>query len=436
MKKQLITTLLLSSLAFADYYSVSNANLDENKVLHYGDGITITVKNQQLRLDAGQDLNWLEVNDKEKVLDEGLSIATLLKQKDIKVNSSLSSYNFNYLLSKHPKDKRFWLVTKDKYMLVKSSHDKKSFFHHLLGRDVAVIRYEYEVEDAYDKKGKKVKIPEDEILTTYIDTSGGILGLELLDKGVKKLVKIEDKHLKTFLTKRKTLQLEVKNFDFKNQSLYLSYLSKTSSSQKRLNITYSTSKNKIKTVLESPISLFDPENNSRAVEQNVGILYNYKNKKLFEIKKVQIIDGNIDVTWVNLPKKKVVVVSFMNDGEKDKKVLSKSKGQQFYSIEGVFYLVSWMQQHAKSKQIFTFMNGSLPFDVTMTKAKKGHFEMKKSGNVIYTFDVDAKGFVTAMQYPSYDVSLTLDRVQNDTTRKNNIFLEDFQSAHNIVLIKE
>ncbi|NPA65873.1 MAG: hypothetical protein GXO11_03225, partial [Epsilonproteobacteria bacterium] len=210
---------------------------------------------------------------------------------------------------------------------------------------------------------------------------------------------------------------------------------KERSGAKRLNVTYAMSKKNIKTVLESPISLFDPESHSSQIEQNVGIMRDLGSKGLYELKKVQLIDGRVDVSWLNHPKKSVVIVDFFTNGQKDRNLLSKKAGEQFYGIEGVLYLPYWMKKNNVKKQTFTFINGSLPFDATMKKTGTA-YDMQKKGQTIYSFVLDPRGFVKTIEYPSYNLKIKLESVESDLTRENKRFLKQLQKKYHIILVRE
>ena len=157
---------------------------------------------------------------------------------------------------------------------------------------------------------------------------------------------------------------------------------------------------------------------------------------MYELKKVQIIDGEVDVDWLNLPNKRFVVLKYKNEGKMDKNILSKSKNQQFYGIEGLFYLPYFMSKNGIDKKVFTFINGSLPFDVTIKKISNKKFVVSKSGKTIYEFRLDDRGFVKDLRYPLYDVKIKLESVESDITRENRRFLKDFADKFDIIKVKD
>lgn len=237
------------------------------------------------------------------------------------------------------------------------------------------------------------------------------------------------------MKREKNRPIKANRFDFAKEILYLTYVSKQEGTIKRMSMTYEMKKKNTKVVLKSPVSLLDPEYKGSEVSEHVGIFRDINNA-LYEMKKVNIVDGSIDLSWINHPKKKVVLVQYISNGEKDKKMLSKIKGQQFYAIEGAMYLVSWMHQNSNSNLVFTFMNGSLPFDVTMIKTSNNSYEMQKKGQTIYAFKVDNNSFVTNIEYPAYNINIVLQDAQNDTTVKNKKFLENFVIRNKIKFIEE
>ncbi len=430
IQKVIVYSLLLSSLVFGDYYSSIDTTLSDTKTLKFEDGLTLSLEEDSLKISSEYDLNYL-IEGNEPIEYENV----LLSDKE-KIEISYRAYNFSYILKNDITERKFILKIPDGMLLVEVEEKLTNIKSSLYDEKKEVIEYEYIVKKSFDNEGKEVDTKEDEILRKYISDKGGLLAIELLDKGVKKIIKVENEKLQQFMNEKSSRIVSVNNFDFKKEKLYLSYVSKTSSSSKRLNITYAMSKKNIKTVLKSPISLFDPESKSSSIEQNVGILRNIKNKELYELKKVQLIDDKTDVSWLNHPKKKVVIVEYVTDGKKDKKVLSKSKGQQFYGLEGLFYLVRWMDANNQKEKVFTFINGSLPFDATMKQTKPHFYEMQKSGQTIFSFNIDENGFVSKMQYPDYDLILNLESIENDTTLQNKQYLENLKSKNNIKLIKE
>lgn len=444
LKRTVLCTLATSSLLFGDYYSASDARVQGTKTLQYEDGVKVILKKNHIEIESQYNLNYLMdghsakeyaptvFTTKEKVKNpDPTKDGMIVVEKKI----SYPTYNFNYILKNDIFDKEFALKTSSGLKIVKVTQDDTTIDTPLYPEQKVNV-YSYKIVKAFDKKGKKVKIKEDDIVTKYIDQNGDLVAIELLDDGVKDILKVDNAQLQKFLKEKASRVVTVKKFDFSRDKTYLSYVSSSASSSKRLNITYEMKKKNIKTVLESPISLFDPESKSSQIEQNVGILRNYKNRELYELKKVQLIDGESDVVWVNYPNKRVVVVEYVNDGAKDKSLLSKTRKQQFYSMEGLFYLAAWMDANGVQSKIFTYMNGSLPFDATMRERQPHKFEMQKSGKTIFSFTINKKGFVQEMRYPSYNITLHLESVENDTTLRNKKYLKDFQQQNSIKLIKE
>ena len=95
-----------------------------------------------------------------------------------------------------------------------------------------------------------------------------------------------------------------------------------------------------------------------------------------------------------------------------------------------------MYKNSIDSKVFTYINGSLPFDVTMKKTSNNTYNMEKRGQTIYTFSVDTKGFVTEMSYPDYDLVLRLDTKDSDKTLLNKKYLKEFKEENYIKLIKE
>jgi len=432
--KMLFVLLLLVNVLYANYYTSSNLKTDGNKKFVFEDNLIIDIKNDGVNISKFSDV--FRDNKPMKYKDTLYKKTKEVKENNvsrvIEITKKFNTYNLLYLILNNVDDETFVLKLKDKYYFVK--RDEKSIeFDTLFGN-----------KDAYEitytiigllHNNKMVNTSKKKILKKIVSIDGELLGIDILNNGLKKVVKVEDKYLKKFLHEKATRELKVKKFDFSNQKIYTTYVSSSSDSQKRLKVTYQMSKKNIKIVTESPISLLDPENKSDNIVQNVGFLREFKND-LYELKKLQLVNGKIEVDWLNIPKKNFVLLKFNNEGNEDKKFLSKSKGQQFYSIEGVIYLVSWMEKNGINQKIFTFINGSLPFDITMKKTSSKTYSMQKSGNTIYKFVLDNRNIVKTILYPSYNLKITLESVESDTTIRNREYLKNFINIHNITLIKE
>jgi hypothetical protein len=442
-KKSILATLATATLLFGDYYSSVDTTLSGVKSLKYEDGVIIRLQNDKIDIKSKYNLDYLlDGKDATKYQPIIFTISKKVpnpknmdEEIEVQENISYNAYNLKYILKNDIFDEKFVLNTSSGLKIVAVEIDNTTV-DGFVDDSYDVTKYKYIIEEAFDTNGNPTDIKEDEILTKYVDQNGGLIAVEFLDDGVKNILKVEDDKLREFLREKSKRAVTVDKFDFAKDKLYLSYVSDTSSSSKRLNITYEMSKKNIKTVLESPVSLFDPEDKSSQIEQNIAILRNYKNKELFEIKKVQLIDNKVDISWLNHPKKKVVVLNYMTDGVQDKTIFSKSKRQQFYGIEGVFYLATWMDRNNIKSKIFTFINGTLPFDVVMRETEPHHFLMQKNSQTIFDFVVDDRGFLKQMRYPNYDLEINLESIQSDTTIANKQFLKSLKRQNNIKLIKE
>ena len=72
----------------------------------------------------------------------------------------------------------------------------------------------------------------------------------------------------------------------------------------------------------------------------------------------------------------------------------------------------------------------------MTKTSSNVYEVQKNHQTIYIFHLNKNHFVTEVEYPAYDIQIHIEDIQNDTTRRNRKFLENFLKTNNIKLIKE
>lgn len=421
---KVVMILISTTMLFADYYSTIDTQLRGEKKIKFNKGLAINVsQDNMIALKSKIDFHWIDDGEDAKIFDP-----INLDKKIYPV------YNLRYLLKNSVSYQEFLLKTKAGYLLVRSKIKDTNIDTPLYGY-INVQRYSYKVEKAFDNQFKKANISEDDILVKYVDGVGNIVAIELMDEGAQKVVKCITPALKRFLQEKKTRKVTVEKFDFSKEKLYLTYVSKHDSSVKRMKLEYSMKKKYIKVVLKTPISIFDPEYKDSTQSIEVGILRE-ANQDLYEIKKVEIINGSEEIAWLNYPKKSVVLVDYNNQGYKDRKVLSKTKGQQFYSIEGLLYLVSWMDKNGKDKKIFTFMNGTLPFDATMKEQENHNYIMEKSSKVIYRFELDKRHFLQKITYPAYDITIKLENVDSDTTLKNKEYLHSFMQEHYIKLIKE
>jgi hypothetical protein len=430
LKKLLLTASFASSLLYGNYYTSLDSTLDSPKTLKFDDKLTLTITEDSLKIKTPQNLSWIEL-DSEKEMHYGKMKITAENGKVVKYNV----YNFTYLLKNDLLDRTFLLKIPKGFLVVETKVKTKSFHSKLRNKKINVHEFEYEVQRAFDKKNREMDVEESDILTKYLDAKENLVAIEILDDGLKKLQKSSTPKLAKFFEEAKKRPRVVKNADFSKEKLSLTYVSKKASTQQRMFVTYEMKKKNIKTVLKTPNSLFDPEYKGSSSAEHVGLMRATK-KALYEMKKVEINDGSIDLTWINSPKKRVVIVSYLNAGQKDKKVLSKSRGQQFYAIEGVLYLATWMNKHNIDKRVFTFMNGALPFDVTMIKTADNTYEMQKKSNTIYKFTLSDKNLVKTIEYPAYDVKIKLEQVENETTIANKKFLKSFMHKNHIKLIKE
>lgn len=428
MIKKLILIFFITGygLLFADYYTSADIKFSDTKNLQYGDDLFISLDNSNISIRSKEDIDHLINENSPK---EYKPLTLTYNNNDGEYNR----YNFLYILKNDIVDSMFVIQTKNRYFLVEQKK-RDDLLDTVFGK-LDVLKVSFEVKATFHHNKQKTDTEKKDILTKYITKNGAVVGIKLLNNPLKKITKVTNPYLDEYINEIKKRKLTVERFNFKKEKIYTTYLSSTDKSQKRLNVNYEMKKKNIKVNTKSPVSLFDQEDRSYSTIEHVGLLRE-ANRDLYELKKVQLIDGSSKVEWLNHPKKKVVIVEYENEGSKDKKLLSKTKRQQFYSIEGVIYLVHWMAKNNKSKKVFTFLNGSIPFDVTLKKISTDTYEMQKSGNVIYRFKTDDLQIVKTIEYPSYDLVIKLESIQSDTTKENKRFLENFASKHNIVLIKE
>lgn len=421
---RMIMILISATMLFADYYSSTDTQLSGEKKIEFNEGLVINVsQDNMIALKSKIDFHWIDDGTNAK------KFAPITLDKKI-----YPVYNLRYLLKNNVSDQKFLLKTNTGYLLIRSKIKDTNIDTPLYG-SINVQRYSYKVEKAFDNKFKKADIPEDDILVKYVDIDGDIVAIDLMDEGVQKVVKCITPALNQFLQEKKTRKVTVDKFDFSKEKLYLTYVSKHDSSVKRMKLEYSMKRKYIKVVLKTPISMLDPEYKDSTQSIEVGILRE-ANQDLYEVKKVEIINGSEEVAWLNYPTKSIVIVDYNNQGHEDRKIFSKIKGQQFYSIEGLLYLVSWMDKNGKDKKIFTFINGTIPFDATMKKQGDHSYIMEKSSKEIYGFKLDKRHFIQKITYPAYDITIKLENVDSDTTLKNKKYLHSFMQEHYIKLIKE
>jgi len=417
---------LCISFANAQYYTSTDSRMNSKKTIYFDQDAQIIVDKNSIQLKSSEDLKWLGEN-KEPIKFKRQSIHPSIK-------GFYETVNFAYLLQNTIGEKTFLLKTPSLLLEIKRLKMDKRMHSILHFKQVKAIEYSYEVVNAYKEDGNTTEIPQNKILSKYLYQKN-IIAIKLNDQAIQKVKKITSPKLDAFLHEEKTRITQVKSFDFSKQKLYFDYVSKNSSSRQALQINYQMKKKNIKIVLKTPASLLDPAGKSNTIIEHVGILRD-THKELFELKKVELVKGKQEVTWVNLPKKAIVPVTFLNNNEKETNRLSKAAGQQFYSIEGLFYLVSWMHKKDESSKIITYMNAQLPFDATVEKTGANEYALKKRSQVIYKFTLDNRHMVTSMQYPQYKVNLQLAKVESDLTIKNKKFLKDFMYKNHISLIKE
>lgn len=435
LKKLVAISVIGSSFLFGDYYSVTDVSLDSPKVIKYSDGLELKVTNSGISMNKYSKL--FDSSQPKQYQDTVFTKTVKVKDpnnpdKKIKQLQTFSypTYNFAYVLKNNPTGE-FVIKTSNSIVLVKTQIDTDTI--KVFNTRYNVNVYKYKIKQAY-KNNKPFDMSADYILKSYVDNNGDLLAVNILDNGLDKVKKVTNRYLSQFLQEKKTRQVKVKNFSFNTQKLYASYVADKNGETKRLNVEYSKVKRYTRVVLSSPVSLLDPENKSDETIKNVGFLASARGK-LWEIKKVQLLDSQPVEVWSNSLKSSKMAIIYMNGGKENRNIVFKNKGQLFYGFEGVFYLASWMKQNDKTEVILSFINGPLVFDATMKKDRNSYI-LTKQGRVIYQFDVDNRGFVTQIIYPSYDLDIKLDNLDNDTTIQNKQFLKQFQSSHNIKLIKD
>jgi hypothetical protein len=439
MIKRIILLLLLCSVltVHAEYYSISDSSFDGDKKIFFERGLTVTISDSNIYVDGNSSLKSLfDSNSPRQFSPVDFSE---IDKKNYNISecqqTTFHRYNFAYVFSQTIEEACFFIVTPANQILVQQKKEASSLPVQMFSSNVDVV---IEKIFAYKLFSSDMKFLDDKsnlIVSRYMD-SDRIMGVSVGTSSVSKLLKVESERLTEFLKEKESRKVIVDTFLFSEEKLYLTYLAEIKSSFKRLKVTYEQGAKKIKAILEANANLLDPESKSSDIVTDIGVIYNYKNKDLYELKKVQAVDGQIDLSWENHPKKKVLVVDYLNDGVKDRKILSKNKGQQFYAFDAVTYLVYWMKKNNIDNKVFTFMNGSLPFDVTMKRDAENVFSIYKQKHKIYSFIFNKAGFVSEITYPDYEIKLKLEQVDTGETIKNKEFLSNFMEQHNIIRVKE
>ncbi len=446
---RLFAFLIFATALMADYYSLKNPSLDETGTLEYEGGLSIHVKEGMINIQSGYDLSWImtgstpqeyemvtvETEVETSVLPPVEGDDKKAKEAAPKKQTMMQRYstcNFLYLLKNDmPHTTTFALKGAKKTYIVKRESNPTSIYHPIRGEEVRADLIEYRIIKALDDS----PVEYSTILRKYVDLANNLIAVELMGRNVHRIKRVTGPALDDYNREAQARETVLKNMDMSKDKLFFAYESMYKGNLRNLKVTYEMAKKNIKVVTSSPISLFDPANKSSALEENVGFMRSVKGD-LYELKKVQIIDGTVDVNWVNLPNKQAVKVDYISNGQKDSSAIAKSPKQQFYGIEGVIYLASWMKQNKVDKKIFSFINGSMPTDMTMLKTSANRYEMQKKGNTIYSFDVDGYSIVTKITDPAYDNVITLKSKDSTTTRKNKEYLSNLRHRSGIVLVKE
>jgi hypothetical protein len=446
MLRLLFVLMMFATSAWAGYYTSMDARLTGDKALYFGKSTTIKLKrNDTLYLESSKDTSWLLNGNRPKEigrLPKNLLPIFLGEPEKIEENNvtktipldDLKVFNFHYILLHNMRSEQFVVKTDKAYLFVKKDEDMELISHPFTGKDAEVYQQSFKIKKAIDLNGNEISVPFRNILEKQVTFNNSMLGLSIGGQSLQKLTKVVDDALVRFNVEIKKRPITVEAFDFRKEKLYLTYVSKSETGQQRMTAKYEMNKKYIKTVLKAPVSLLDPENKSRSVEEHVGILRDVKRRELFEVKKVQIVDGAIEVAWKNHPKKAVVIVKYKSEIGKDQSILSKERNQQFYSIEGLLYLIHWMADTGKEKKVITFMNGHIPFDATVRRTASGSYSMQKSGQTLYEFKVDSKNFVTLMRYPNYKVDLVLENKDTDSTIANKKYIKKYIEDNGIIYV--
>jgi len=427
MRFFLLLILLASQTVRADYYSISDSDLHEDKIITLSNGQEITVKNGSVAFKNND--NFVDLIDTNQANMYGVKEVVLAKEEQPK---KLKIYNFVYLLRNTVNDDLFILRTGTKDLVVKSSSTKKRISTRFYPQGIDVTKYKYKAIYALNELNVLGKSGLDYVLSKHTDKSGNIFSLEVLGGGKLTINKVVNNALNTFLLEKAKRVITVEAFNFTKEKIYLSYLSQNKSIQQRMKVTYSMEGKNIKSVVKVPISMLDPEKDTNQVVKHIGFFRDLPSRDLFEMQKVELIGGQIELKWLNNPKEKAVLVE--NKGQKE--LIYKTKRQRFYAFEGLLYLISWMQKNAVEEKIITYMNGAMPFDATLRKTGVDRYVMEKSGNTLYKFNTNALGIVSNIQYPAYELNIGLETVSNDTTRENVDFLTKYQFQNNIIMVKE
>ena len=452
-RKLLLLVLYSCSVVYADYYSAIDVVLKEGTTLQYEDNIEFSIKKGKFSMQVPyKNVNklidssvpfagFITLGYKVKKIEETIIDSETEKEKtilkEIKIPISYNIYNFVYLLRHNVDDKEFILKTKDRYLLVESDRDEVNLDNPIF-HSIDVTKLSYEVKKAYKRvknkyEGVKLDI-EDNILTKYL-YKGNIIAIDILDYGKKELVKVITPKLNRFLAKKRELKTEVTDFDFSKEPLYIDYVTNSNNPQ-RLKTTYSIiKKSYAKVQFEGPVSVLDPLSKIYLIKKDVGYFKQFT-KDLFELKKVGYVDNKPEVVWKNNLKYPVVVVDYMENGKKARVKFSRTKGVRFYGVEGLFYLISYMDKKDISKKVIYFIDSYTLNDVTLRKVAPHRYNMEVKGHPVWKFKLDNRHIIINMEFPEYHRVLNVDRIETQTTINNKKYLKNLQKRYNIILVKE
>ena len=278
MRHSLLLILLISQSVWADYLSIGKSNLQEDKVIILNNDQEIHVKKGDVIFkykDTFADL--IDSNSAESYGVEKI----VLQEGSLPVN--LNIYNFIYLLKNTVEDKNFILRINNKDLLITTNRLHIKISSPLYLQKVDAIKYSYEKLHELDGQGKLFDSDYKIIMSKYVDQSSNLFALQILDGEELKVKKIENVDLINFFKEKEKRDVKVDEFDFSKDKIYLGYLSQNKSSQQRMNVTYSMEKKNIKSVVEFPISMLDPEKKTSQVAKHIGFLRDLNSKELFAL---------------------------------------------------------------------------------------------------------------------------------------------------------
>ena len=267
------------------------------------------------------------------------------------------------------------------------------------------------------------------------------LPLEFIINGHSyKLKQILNSSVSEYKNINKTKPITLNSFDFTKEKIWATYKAKTKEGIRYLNVSFEMQDPANSLFLLKLVGsglILDPRKNSDEKYTIDSYLVDLDKEPPYEYRKELKIDNENILLWQqDKPGNVALVYKDENNNQRQKGIMS---SKSVYDINGIWYLVSWLDKMNKDSFSFSYLNvGRLEGKVRKDADSYIVTAGLGSNNLLkYKFKLDQYHRVVSVEDLKNGVQIKLFKPYTNKTIQNNIkYIENYKTQHGLKVINE